>query len=68
MSETNNSMEDVQNGVMNANLSLVKIVDIRRSTKGLVEFQIGDESDEPYERDGDTIWVKAHAFYYEWPD
>ena len=44
----------------------IMITDLRRNNEGKVEFQLGNESAEPYEKG--TIWVKANAFYPEWPD
>ncbi len=44
---------------------LINITDVRRN-KGIIEFQLGDESATPYENG--KVWVKADAFYSEWPD
>ena len=43
----------------------IYVTDVRR-VNGVVEFQLADGKQQPYE-DGNA-WCKAGAFYSEWPD
>jgi len=44
---------------------LINITDIRRDSDGVVEFQLADEQNVPYD-DGAT-WRRSEAFYSQWP-
>jgi hypothetical protein len=44
----------------------IKVTDVRRTEAGIVEFQLADEANKPYQ-DG-TAWAVAAHFYSEWPD
>ena len=43
----------------------IYVTDVRR-VDGVVEFQLADEKQQPY--NGGTAWCKADNFYSEWPD